>query len=45
MSKANDTSRVATFNATVKRATEIIDDAVAQAKKYNVPRRDAQPSC
>src|SRR5260221_678955 len=26
------------LNATLKRATEIIDEAVAQAEKYNVPR-------
>ena len=26
------------INATLKRATEIIDEAVAQAEKYNVPR-------
>src|SRR6185295_1388588 len=26
------------LNATLKRATEIVDDAVAQAEKFNVPR-------
>ena len=26
------------LNATLKRATEIVDEAVAQAEKYNVPR-------
>ena len=32
------TTNEAFLNATLKRATEIVDEAVAQAEKYNVPR-------